>query len=74
MEHERHRIEKLLGAMPSLRPLLDDDIAEAYATVAQRLTAKARLPRAALPLQFPYTREQLFDQQPWLLAAPIDRA
>lgn len=53
--------------MPSIAPLLDNLIAAAYTQAADRLTARATLPRSALPENLPYTKEQLLNQDfmPW---------
>jgi hypothetical protein len=55
--------------MPSLEPLLDGYIAEAYADITDRLTTKARLPRSSFPETLAYTKEQLLEQDfmPWTI-------
>lgn len=64
----RHRIRQSIARMPSMAPLLDGLIAAAYTQTAERLTARARLPRSTLPENLPYTKEQLLDKEfmPWM--------
>jgi hypothetical protein len=70
----RHRrwIRKLVHEMPTMAPLLDGYINTAYTKTAERLTAKARLPRSAFPEQLAYTKEQLLEQDfmPWTTISP----
>ncbi|MTV39250.1 DUF29 domain-containing protein [Duganella radicis] len=63
----RDWIEKLIVEMPSMAPLLDGYIADAYADIADRLTSKANLPRSSFPETLACTREQLLTQDfmPW---------
>lgn len=65
-EH-RHWIEKRVDEMPSMAPLLDSYIADAYADIAEHLTAKANLPRSSFPETLTYSREQILEQDfmPW---------
>lgn len=67
----RHWIAKLVDEMPSLEPLLDGYIAEAYADITDRLTTKARLPRSSFPETLAYTKEQLLEQDfmPWTITS-----
>lgn len=63
----RDWIEKLVAEMPSMTPLVDGYIADAYADIAERLTRKANLPRSSLPETLACTKEQLLthDFMPW---------
>lgn len=65
--HHRHWIEKLVNEMPSMAPLVDNYIAEAYAEIAERLTTQAKLPRSSFPEKLACTKEQLLTQDfmPW---------
>ncbi len=65
--HHRRWIEKLINKMPSMAPLIDNHIADAYADITERLTCKANLPRSSFPDTLAYTREQLLERDfmPW---------
>ena len=67
LHRHRRRIQKYLAQMPSMAPLLDGYIADAYADLAGRLTSKARLPRSSFPETLACTKEQLLTQDfmPW---------
>jgi hypothetical protein len=61
IREQRYRIAKLLEAMPSLKPLLEQYIATAYGHAAARAADETRLPRSALPSTMPFTKEQLLE-------------
>jgi hypothetical protein len=61
IREQRYRIARLLEAMPSLQPLLDQYVITAYAHAAARAADETRLPRAAFPATVPFTKEQLLD-------------
>ena len=61
IREQRYRIAKLLKAMPSMKPLLDQYITLAYDHAAARAADETHLPRSALPATIPFTKEQLLD-------------
>ena len=61
IREQRYRIAKLLKAMPSLKPLLDQYMTMAYDHAANRAADETRLPRSAFPPTMPFTKEQLLD-------------
>ncbi len=61
IREQRYRIAKLLKAMPSMKPLLDQYITLAYDHAAARAADETHLPRSAFPATIPFTKEQLLD-------------
>ncbi|MEO5932501.1 MAG: DUF29 domain-containing protein [Duganella sp.] len=61
IREQRHRIAKLLKAMPSMKPLLDQYITLAYDHAAARAADETKMPRSACPATMPFTKEQLLD-------------
>ena len=60
---QRCRISDCLEEMPSIRPLFDAYLDEAYAKAAHRASVQTRLPRAFFPATLPFTRQQLMDEE-----------
>jgi hypothetical protein len=58
---QRRRINKRLQKMPSLRPLLDDFLADAYDHARQLAALETGLPLSAFPASNPFTSQQVLD-------------
>ncbi|HEX7981880.1 MAG TPA: DUF29 domain-containing protein [Duganella sp.] len=61
IREQRYRIAKLLKAMPSMKPLLDQYITLAYDHAAARAADETNTPKSAYPATMPFTKEQLLD-------------
>ena len=60
---QRCRISDCLEEMPSIRPLFEEYLEEAYAKAAHRASVQAKLPRTFFPATLPFTKQQLMDEK-----------
>lgn len=58
---QRDRIEKRLSQMPSLRPMLDGAVNDAYKYARRKAARETGLPLSHFPSTVPYTMKQILD-------------
>jgi hypothetical protein len=61
MAEQRRRISRLLLTAPSLRPLLEQEVADAYAYAVRHTCSETGLPASTFPGSCPWTTEQILD-------------
>jgi len=59
IREQRRRIEKLLRESPSLRPMLDELITEAYVEAREKAAEETGLPEETFPVECRFTFEQV---------------
>jgi hypothetical protein len=52
---------KLLRKMPSLRRLVDEEVADAYLEARARAAAETKRPKSSFPDACPFTADQILD-------------
>lgn len=65
IEEQRRQIGRHMGESPSLQPLVDQVLAEAYGDAVIRAERETDLPRDMSPWSCPYMFEQLMDANFW---------
>ncbi len=61
----RREIAGILKEMPSLRPAIDDYVANAYPKAVRDAIRETHLPSATFPKQNPFTVQQILDEDFW---------
>jgi len=59
---QRRRIAKLLQESPSLRPLVDEALAEAYSEAREAASNQTGLPETEFPVQCPFTTDEVLSR------------
>jgi hypothetical protein len=63
MIEQRERIKRLLAKNPSLRPVLDETIAEAYSIAVTTAAFEAHMIEDDFPRTCPYVRDEILPEQ-----------
>ena len=65
INEQRSAIESVLSDMPSLRPAIEDYVAQSYSKAAKDASRETRLPPSAFPKANPFTVQQILDEDYW---------
>jgi hypothetical protein len=63
LAEQRRRIAKLLAESPSLRPYVDEALAEAYSEAREAASNQSGLPEAEFPADCPFTADEVLSRQ-----------
>ena len=61
--HQRVRLERMLGKVPTLRTRLPEIITDIYPAAVKLAAAETQLPRSTFPRQCPYSPTQILDDE-----------
>lgn len=62
IHNHRMKIDRILKQMPSLAPVLDEYIMDAYPRAVREATLETRLPPSTFPRKCPFSQQQIFDE------------
>jgi hypothetical protein len=62
IHNHRMKIGGILKQMPSLAPVLDEYIMDAYPRAVREAALETRLPPSTLPRKCPFSQQQIFDE------------